>query len=123
MVVLLLTLRAPEEDRCHPALEREQQRETNSCNLPTSVFPLAITIHYSQSPGGREPIDAGALLAHNGKIAVYSQYFQRVFWVFAYEAGELYSQSMETTTTTQSIELFMTALLGSKLLTQNPSRI
>jgi hypothetical protein len=44
---------------------------------------LAITSHYSQSPGGREPIDAGALLAHNGKVAVYSQYFQKEFWVFA----------------------------------------
>ena len=49
------------------------------------VFLLAITSHYSQCPRGREPIDAGPLLAHNGKVAVYSQYFLRVFWVFANE--------------------------------------
>src|SRR4029453_19222867 len=33
------------------------------------------------------PIDGGGLLAHNGKIAVYSQYFQRVFWGFVSEAA------------------------------------
>jgi hypothetical protein len=51
------------------------------------VFSLAITIAYSQCPGGWEPLDAGALLAHNGKVAVYSQYFLIVFWVFADEAA------------------------------------
>jgi hypothetical protein len=29
------------------------------------------------------PIDEGALLAHNGKVAVYSQYFLKLFWGFA----------------------------------------
>jgi hypothetical protein len=55
-----------------------------TCPLP-DVFPLAITIHYSQCTGGREPIDAGAPLAHNGKVVVYSQYFLIEIWVFAYD--------------------------------------
>ena len=49
---------------------------------------MAITTHYSQCPGARESIDAGALLAHNGKVAVYSQYFPIEFWVFACEAAD-----------------------------------
>ena len=86
-----------------------------------SISQLAITTHYSQCPGGREPIDAGVPLAHNGKVAVYSQYFPIAFWGFAERSGTRYSQSMETTTTTQSIELFQDGTPWSKLLTQNPS--
>jgi hypothetical protein len=44
-------------------------------------------MHYSQCPGGRVPIDAGIPLAHNGKVAVYSQYIPIEFWVFADEAA------------------------------------
>jgi hypothetical protein len=56
------TLHVPVQFWNKPAKERE-------------VLPLAITTDYSQSPGGREPINAGIPLAHNGKVAVYSQYF------------------------------------------------
>jgi hypothetical protein len=51
------------------------------------ISGLAITTDYSQSSEPGEPIDARALLAHNGKVAVYSQYFPIVFWVFADEAA------------------------------------
>jgi hypothetical protein len=68
------TLHVPVEFWNKPAKERE-------------VLPLAITTHYSQCPGGRAPLDAGALLAHNGKIAVYSQYFLKAIWGFASEAA------------------------------------
>ena len=50
-----------------------------SCQLP-AVFPLAITSHYSQWPAGRAPVDGGVMLAYNGKIDSYSQYFRRGFW-------------------------------------------
>jgi hypothetical protein len=43
---------------------------------------------YSQGPGGGVPIDAGALLAHNGNMLVYSQYFLGPCGVLAGEAGE-----------------------------------
>jgi hypothetical protein len=49
--------------------------------------PLAITTHYSQCPGGREPLAAGIPLAYNQKVTVYSQYFLIGFWVFASKAA------------------------------------
>jgi hypothetical protein len=52
------------------------------------VFPLAITRDYSQGAGGRAPLDAGALLAHNGNMIGYSQYFPHLFEVLAGEVGE-----------------------------------
>jgi hypothetical protein len=51
------------------------------------VPPLAITIRYSQRPGARERIAAGLLLAYNGNILVYSQYFPYLFVGLAGEAG------------------------------------
>jgi hypothetical protein len=44
---------------------------------------LAITTHYSQYPGGRQPIAGGIPLAYNGNMIVYSQYFPYLFGVLA----------------------------------------
>jgi hypothetical protein len=77
--------------------------QTSSKSIPITthlmcrVCQLAITMDYSRCPGGREPFDAGALFAHNGKIGVYSQYFLIVFWVFADDlAGSIVSLWKQT---------------------------
>jgi hypothetical protein len=54
---------------------------------PPEVSGLAITIHYSQCPGGRAPLDAGLSLAYNGNMNVYSQYFPSPFVGLAGKAG------------------------------------
>jgi hypothetical protein len=40
----------------------------------TPILQLAITTDDSWCPGGREAIDAGFLLADNGKVIVYREY-------------------------------------------------
>jgi hypothetical protein len=45
-------------------------------NCAERLVQLAIIASH---PAGGVPIDAGDPLAHNGKIAVYSQYFLRLF--------------------------------------------
>jgi hypothetical protein len=45
-------------------------------------------MHYSQCPGRGVPIAGGVLLAYNGKIGVYSQYFPSRFVVLAGKVGE-----------------------------------
>ena len=67
---------------------------------------------YSQSPDGRAPLDAGIILAHNGKMAVYSQYFPSPFTGLAGEGGGSIISLCTLWTTTHSVELFMTALRG-----------
>jgi hypothetical protein len=39
------------------------------------IFLLAITTHYSQCPGGQEPIAEGIPLADNGNLVVYREQF------------------------------------------------
>jgi hypothetical protein len=65
-----------EFDRKYISFGRKRARYLNEIfsdsNLnPWEFFQLAITRHYSQCPSGQEPIDVGALLAHNGKVKVY----------------------------------------------------
>jgi hypothetical protein len=60
-------------------------------DVPISLdqhFLLAITIRYSQWPGGGAPVDGALPLAYNGNMLVYSQYFPRPHLVLAGEAGE-----------------------------------
>ena len=51
------------------------------------IFLLAITIPYSQCPGGRQPLGAGIPLADKGNMIGYSQYFPSPFVGLAGEVG------------------------------------
>jgi hypothetical protein len=51
-----------------------------------SVVSLAITIPYSQGPGGGAPVDGVLPLAYNGNMVGYSQYFPCPFLGLAGEA-------------------------------------
>ena|SRR5215831_1552176 len=44
---------------------------------------VAITLVYRYQPPASTPIDAGELIADNGKIGDYRYYFESLFWGFA----------------------------------------
>jgi hypothetical protein len=46
------------------------------------VFPLAITLPYSQEPIGGLPLAGRTPLAYNGKMIDYRQYISPGIWVF-----------------------------------------
>jgi hypothetical protein len=49
---------------------------------------VAITVVYRYQPRARAPIDAGELVADNGKIGDYRYYISCLFWGFAEEGGK-----------------------------------